>query len=92
MKLCYITVFFMIVSGLLAQNAQVKFVLGDAQTRSSKLQNDWSPLSLDQQLEEKDFVKTGTDSRAEILLPDQSVVKVMENENLCIFCQSQNRC
>lgn len=79
MKLCYITVFFMIVSGLLAQNAQVKFVLGDAQTRSSKLQNDWSPLSLDQQLEEKDFVKTGTDSRAEILLPDQTVVKVMEN-------------
>jgi len=77
-------VLLLLISSLTAREAQVKFLIGDVRFKQSIQQANWTNLRLNEQLGENNIVRTGKDSRCEILLSDGSQVNVMEYSMLKI--------
>jgi len=66
------------------QQVKVHFLIGDVHVRESVLQKEWNKLTLNQDLNEKEIVKTGNESRCELLFPDGSKVSILSNSMMQI--------
>jgi hypothetical protein len=69
--------FIISITALFANEAQVKFLIGDVRYKESIQQADWNSLRLNAALSENNIVRTGKESRCEIVLPDGSQIRVM---------------
>jgi len=67
---------------LYAENVKVKFILGEARFKQSSQVTSWQPLSMSSELQENNIVRTGGKSLCELLLPDGSTTKILENSML----------
>jgi hypothetical protein len=63
-------------------SAKLSFFLGEVETRVGD--GEWKAAQLNVELSEGDAVHTGSESRAELTLPDGSVVRVDENSELAV--------
>ena len=78
MKLTILTLIILFTCSLSAQDAKVQFLIGEVNLKESSHQKDWMPLGLNDRLLEKNIVRTGKESRCELLFPDGSVVKILD--------------
>ncbi len=63
---------------LSAENARVKYMIGEVQMKRGQ----WTELSMQTELQEKDVIRTGPQSLCEIELPDGSISKLFANSML----------
>ena len=74
---------------LMAQTAKVQFVVGRVEFQS-KGQNTWKRLTTKSRVSQGDKLKSGFLSRAEIRMPDETVIKLKENSILEINMIKEN--
>ncbi len=82
MRILSFLFFLLFVSSLFAENAKVKFMIGEVRVKQVSQQKGWSGLKMQMPLQEKDIVRTGVQSRCEIELPDGSITKILANSIL----------
>jgi len=76
---------------LFAENAKIKFMIGDVRVKQGKgrlvdpshlKRSQWTAVTMQTELKERDMLQTGPQSRCEIELPDGSVTKLLANSML----------
>jgi hypothetical protein len=75
-------ILFFATTSTLAQETKVQFILGQATIKKTLNQKEWQPLKVNEQVPDKAVIKTGRDSRCELLLANGSVVKLFDNAML----------
>ena len=73
-----VMIFLFTLSTLWAKEAKVKYLIGDVRLKQSVHQSSWNSLRLNSPLLENNVIRTGKESRCEVLLPDGSQLKMME--------------
>ncbi len=69
------------VSLLFADNGQINFLIGDVKMQQPG-KAEWQKVSYGLVVPQEAKIKTGKESRCEVLLPDGSVVKILENTEM----------
>jgi hypothetical protein len=82
MRVVSFIIFTLLAVNLFAQNAKVKFIIGEVKVKQISDVETWNNLTLNSELKEKDVIRTGAKSLCEIILPDGSVTKILENSTL----------
>ena len=73
-----------------SNKASVKFVIGNAELQKSQ-QNSWEKIGLNTSIYEGDRIKTSSNSRVEMDMPDGSVIKINDVRRLsCLFINFLN--
>jgi hypothetical protein len=79
-----VILYFLGVSLLWAEDAKVKYLIGEVRYKQSVHQSSWNSMRLNTLLQEDNVVRTGKESRCELLLPDGSQVNLMDYSMLKI--------
>jgi hypothetical protein len=78
MRTLYIFLIFILVYSVAAGDAKVQFLIGDVRMKEQVRQEDWNPLRLKQIVKERSVVRTGAESRLDLVFEDGSTVRLMD--------------
>jgi hypothetical protein len=82
MRYALVALFCLFALNIFAEDAKVKFVIGEVAVKKTAGAGDWKKLSLGGVLQEGDMIRTSRQSRCEIELGDGSATKLLENSTL----------
>jgi hypothetical protein len=90
MKGFIIVIFYLCFPTAFAQETRVQFTMGEVTIKKDLTQKEWQPLKTNETVPDKAVVKTGRESRCELLLPNGSVVKLFDNAMLQVTATETN--